>query len=172
MNRIEKALVLSGGSVKGAFQAGVIAEVFNSGFAPDAIYGTSAGSMNGAFLAERAGRAGTSENWPEIGNELVNFWQDNITSFEKIGKKRNIFKLAWNLARNKFDGLVDTSPLRNLVEREIKIDNLRKSPVSYSACAVNVADSQVVYATTSKPRHFGLYYRKCSDTFCHASFSN
>lgn len=52
-----KAFVLSGGSIKGAFQAGVITDLLTSGsFMPDAIYGTSVGSLNGAFLADRAGR--------------------------------------------------------------------------------------------------------------------
>jgi NTE family protein len=151
MNRIEKALVLSGGSIKGAFQAGAIAEIFNSGFVPDAIYGTSVGSLNGGFLAERAGRAGSSPNWPAIGEELVNFWQDNITSFEKIGKRRGTLKLVWTLARKKFDGFIDTTRLRKLIEREFKVDNMRKSPVAFSACAVNIADGQAVYATPQNP---------------------
>ena len=54
---MKKAFVLSGGSIKGAFQAGALADLLTSKtFTPDAIYGTSVGSLNGAFIADRAGR--------------------------------------------------------------------------------------------------------------------
>jgi|GEM_PF-5766007 len=39
MNRKKKALVLSGGSIKGAFQAGAIKVVLESGFKLDIIIG-------------------------------------------------------------------------------------------------------------------------------------
>jgi len=40
-NIMKTAFVLSGGSIKGAFQAGVIADLLTSGsFKPDLIYGT------------------------------------------------------------------------------------------------------------------------------------
>ena len=84
---MKNALVLSGGSIRGAFQAGAIAHVLEKGFKPDGIYGTSVGSLNGGFLAERAGRSKTKEPaWPAIGKELENFWLTNINSFKKIGK--------------------------------------------------------------------------------------
>jgi len=50
---IQRALVLSGGSIKGAFQAGAIGHVLTK-FEPDLIVGTSVGSLNGGFLADRA----------------------------------------------------------------------------------------------------------------------
>jgi predicted acylesterase/phospholipase RssA len=43
----KKALVLSGGSVKGAFQAGALKAVFETGYAPEIITGISVGSLNG-----------------------------------------------------------------------------------------------------------------------------
>ncbi len=78
-----QALVLGGGSIKGAFQAGAIAEVLANGFAPGIITGVSAGSLNGAFLADRAGQAaaaGQSPNWATIGKELVEFWRGKVKS--------------------------------------------------------------------------------------------
>ncbi|MDE3056952.1 MAG: patatin-like phospholipase family protein [Bacteroidota bacterium] len=52
----KNALVLGGGSVKGSSQAGVISEILNKGFVPDASYGVSVGALNGAFLAAEAGK--------------------------------------------------------------------------------------------------------------------
>ena len=105
---MSRALVLSGGSVKGAFQAGAIAEVLESGYKPTAIYGTSVGSLNGAFLAERAGRLAPSQvesAWPSIGAELEEFWRREITSFARIGRRRCILRLAWDILTNRFNGL-------------------------------------------------------------------
>lgn len=53
--------VLSGGSVRGAAQAGMLRVLLENGVVPDAIVGVSAGALNGTFLAaepsaEQAGR--------------------------------------------------------------------------------------------------------------------
>jgi NTE family protein len=49
-----RALILGGGSIKGAYQAGVIETLLKNGFKPDYLYGISVGSLNAAFLADRA----------------------------------------------------------------------------------------------------------------------
>ena len=41
-----KALVLSGGNVKGCYQAGALKKLWERGYRPDAIYGTSVGAVN------------------------------------------------------------------------------------------------------------------------------
>jgi len=143
------ALVLSGGSIKGAFQAGAIAELLEWGFVPDAIYGTSVGSLNGSFLAERAGRAvlaGQSPDWPAIGKELERFWLEELKSPDQVGSPRKLLPLALAVLRGKFAGLIDTGPLRKLVETHLDPDNLRASPVRFYACAVNLATGEAVYA--------------------------
>src|ERR1035441_8454175 len=81
-----KALVLSGGSIKGAFQVGAIEYLLgDGGFQPDFIYGMSVGALNGAFLVDRAGQQAVKDkdqpvNWKSIGKELTSFWTTNITS--------------------------------------------------------------------------------------------
>jgi NTE family protein len=37
----------------GAFQAGALVALLDAGVVPDALYGSSAGALNGAFLASR-----------------------------------------------------------------------------------------------------------------------
>jgi len=148
MNK-KTALVLSGGSIKGAFQAGAIAELLESGFIPDAIYGTSVGSLNGSFLAERAGRAaraGQSPDWPAIGRELERFWLAELQSPAQIGSPRKLLGLALATLRGKFAGLIDMRPLRKLLEATLDPGNLRASPIRFYACAVNLATGEAVYA--------------------------
>ncbi len=147
---IKKAIVLSGGSIKGAFQAGAIAELLDSGFVPDAIYGTSVGSLNGSFLAERAGRVvqeGDTLDWPDLGRELEDFWLEGLHSPSQVGVQRRIVPLLVSLLRQQFNGLIDTGPLRALVEEQLDPENLRASPVQFFACAVNLVTGEAVYAS-------------------------
>lgn len=60
-----KALVLSGGGGRGAFQWGVFEALERLGWRPDIIVGTSIGSMNGAVYA-LDGLAGVRRMWQEI----------------------------------------------------------------------------------------------------------
>ncbi len=147
---IKKALVLSGGSIKGAFQAGVIAELLESGFVPDAIYGTSVGSLNGSFLAERAGRVirkGETPDWADLGRQLEDFWLSDLHSPSQVGVQRRLLPLIVSLLRQEFKGLIDTSSLRALVEEQLDPENLRASPIKFFACAINLVTGEAVYAS-------------------------
>lgn len=82
---IVRALVLGGGSLKGAFQAGAVTALFESGFVPDTLYGISVGSLNATFLANEAARqqAETGQvDWEKVGKHLIEFWIRNITKPE------------------------------------------------------------------------------------------
>jgi len=148
MAQFDRALVLSGGNVKGAYQAGAIKALLNHTFAdgtkfePNAIYGVSVGSMNGGFLADRAGRAakaGKAPDWPQIGEELEAFWRDNITSFASIGKKRSTLSLLGGVLFGKFDGLTTMDGAAALARANISPENLRASPAYYACGVTNMA---------------------------------
>ena len=128
----KRALVLSGGSIKGCFQAGAIAELLESGFVPDVIYGTSVGSLNGGFLTERAGRAvlkGEELDWPDLGRLLEQFWLEDLKSPDQVGTQRRVLPMILALLRSKFAGLIDMGPLREMVEEQFKPVNLRAAPI-------------------------------------------
>jgi NTE family protein len=148
-----KALVLAGGSIKGAFQAGAIAELLRRGWAPDAIYGVSVGALNGAFIASRAGKAASASMaeapptpWPAIADDLESFWRKRVTSFRDLGRKRSMLKLLWDIARCRFKGLLSMEALDRLIEREISPEDLRRSPVRFYAISVDLADGRLVMA--------------------------
>jgi NTE family protein len=70
MTTDSKALVLGGGALKGAFQAGAVMALLENGFRPDALYGISVGGLNAAFLTTEANRqmADTGRiDWPRAG---------------------------------------------------------------------------------------------------------
>ncbi|MCK4415212.1 MAG: patatin-like phospholipase family protein [Candidatus Eisenbacteria sp.] len=150
-----KALVLAGGSIKGAFQAGAVAELLRRGWVPDSIYGVSVGALNGAFVASRAGGSAsaiglgsdpndTAATWTSIADDLESFWREKITSFRVLGKKRSLPCLIWDIARCRFKGLLKMDGLDRLITREISPENLRRSPVRFYAVSVNIADGRLV----------------------------
>jgi NTE family protein len=147
-----KILVLSGGAVKGAFQAGAIRAVFESGFVPDAIYGVSAGSMNAAFLIDHIGRQtkATGQHDPvAAARGLCDFWRENINAPGTLARRRGTYELGLSALRKNFEGLLDNAPLRELIEANIEVDNLRASPVKLKVGAVDIQDGGIVYADPS-----------------------
>ena len=145
-------LVLSGGSIKGAFQAGAIEEVLARGVVPSSIHGISVGSLNGGFLADRAGKAvlaGQQPDWPAYGKELGEFWRSQVTSFDVVATKRNIFSLAWSILRGRFNGLVNTDRLRRLINEALSEDALAACPIHFTAGAVDIYSGEIVEASAS-----------------------
>ncbi|MEX0802559.1 MAG: patatin-like phospholipase family protein [Pirellulales bacterium] len=147
------ALVLSGGSVKGAFQAGALPVVFSKGYVPEYIWGVSIGALNGAFLVDRAGRAastGLTPNWHHIGDDLKTFWQTNVTKPDDLVTKR-IFPLVPSLWGS-FNGLLDTTKLQTLVRRTLDEKYLVQSPCGYAAGVVDLIEGSYFNAdlTTAK----------------------
>jgi NTE family protein len=135
------ALVLSGGANKGCYEAGAIEVVLKNGFVPDGIYGVSVGSLNALFLADRAGRAilaGKSPDWPAIGSELVQFWQQKITGPSSFIIERSWLAIGWAAIIGKFNGLLDTSPLRKLIDSEFTVQNIAACPARMTMGTVNV----------------------------------
>lgn len=123
---MKRALVLSGGGAKGAYQIGVYKALKKLNIKIDIITGTSIGSINGAAL--------TAGDY----HKLKKFWLNTETSkifnydFKKI---ENLPKVAKELVVNKglkFDKAEDT--IRNVInERKI-----RKSKIDYGLVTVNL----------------------------------
>lgn len=71
------ALVLSGGGIKGAYEAGVIRALAEAGIVPDVIVGVSAGALNGAFVTNLITEGNfTPERLDEL---LINLWTNRAT---------------------------------------------------------------------------------------------
>ena len=149
---MSKILVLAGGSVKGAFQAGVIKALFEQGYQPDAIYGVSAGSLNAAYLVNQFGQQANAHlpiSYPQAAQDLWDFWELRITHPQSLSKPFNLFELGWSALTKKFKGLVDTSPLRELLQDVLQSRNLSASPVGLKVGAVNVLDGAMHYVDPS-----------------------
>ncbi len=153
---MKKILVLAGGSVKGAFQAGAVRAVLEAGFQPDWIYGVSAGALNAAFLVNELGRQALEHeepDWKKVAAALCTVWTDRITSPDSLAWRRGTYELGLSALRRNFEGLLDTTPLRELLTETITLENLMASPASLKIGAVDVTDGRIVYAEPSFP-HF------------------
>ena len=149
-----RALVLSGGSIKGAFQAGAVAHLLRSGFAPELVYGISVGALNGAFLADRSGRmvaAGSTPDWPKLADDLERFWTERITRPADVIRRRSALALAWAIVRDRFDGIVSTDPLRKLIRREALRENIARTPLTFLVGAVNLLTGDIEYRGKDSP---------------------
>ena len=149
---MSKILVLAGGSVKGAFQAGVIKALFEKGYQPDAIYGVSAGSLNAAYLVNQLGQqvnAGMPISFTQAAEDLWEFWETRITHPRCLSKPFTIFELGWTALTKNFKGLVDTSPLRELISDVLDQRNLQASPVGLKVGAVNIMEGVMHYVDPS-----------------------
>lgn len=159
-----RALVLGGGSLKGAWQAGAIQAILETGFKPDMIYGISAGALNASFMANQAGvqyQINKTVDWDLVNKKLISFWIENITKPQDIGILKSRWMLGIDTILSRFDGLLDTNPLHEKLKEHINLTTLRRSPIKLKVGTVNVNTGQMHYADPLE-QHFLDYLRASS----------
>jgi NTE family protein len=128
---VTTAFVLSGGASLGAVQVGMLRALYERGIQPDVIVGTSAGAVNGAFVAGRPQTVETAE-------ELAAIWRRL--------RRGHVFPLSpltglLGLAGGR-DHLVSDSGLRRLIGRHLTYECLQDSPIPLHVVAVDVVTGQ------------------------------
>lgn len=121
------AFVLTGGASLGAIQAGMLEALYEHDIRPDFVVGTSAGALNGAFIADRA-------QMPETAADLAAVWR---------GLSRNaVFPVNPITGALGFLGarshLVPDSGLRKLVRRHVVAEHLEETIVPLHVIATDV----------------------------------
>lgn len=153
-----KVLVLGGGSVRGAYQSGVIKAVLESGFEPKIITTISVGSVNGMFLLNQAGKQKNKSpnhpiNYKQIGKDIWDFWESEIRTSNDIVKKRSVPNLIWSLLRSDFNGFLDNKPLKNLIKKHIEYRNIQSAPIDIYSGTVSLNSGKIVYANKTYPEY-------------------
>jgi NTE family protein len=125
------AFVLSGGASLGAIQVGMLHALYERGITPDVIVGTSAGAMNGAFIASRPQTVETTD-------ALAAIWRDL--------RRRQVFPLNPLTGLFGFlgarDHLVPTSGLRKLIAPNVQHEALEEMPIPLHVVAVDVISGE------------------------------
>ena len=125
------AFVLSGGASLGAIQVGMLAALYERHIAPDLIVGTSAGALNGAFIASRPHTTATAE-------ELGDVWRHL-----RRGKVFPLNPLTGLLGFvGSRDHLVPDFGLRGIVTAHIERERLEDMPVPLHVIAVDVVTGE------------------------------
>lgn len=144
---MSEALVLSGGNIKGAYQAGAIEQILQQ-YTPKIITGISVGALNTAFLASYGDELG-----PLAGHHLTDFWESEITSPKAVVRKRNVIELAYRFLFKKWDGVVDMSRMEKLVRAELGSHFPAVGELIAAVGATNLVTGELVY-TDSKDASF------------------
>ena len=121
------AFVLSGGAGLGAIQVGMLRALYERDITPDVIVGTSAGALNGAYIASRPQRPATADALGEVWRNLRRGQVFPINPLTGL--------LGFLGAR---DHLVPESGLRRLIERHIERYGLEDMDVPLHVVAVDV----------------------------------
>ncbi len=127
-----RALVLSGGGPKGAFQSGAIYHlVVHRKCDFHEFSGVSVGALNAAFLAQAAeanDATGSHAQLVEQSEALVSLWE-SIKGPKDVLKGRPLGTLRFGLFGS--ESLNDFQPLRHLLETNVSLDKLERGrPVS------------------------------------------
>lgn len=129
---MQKALVLSGGGARGAFQVGVIKYLREIGWEPDLICGTSVGAINAAAM----GSGMTIELMARLWRTYRRKKMFRVTLPTLFGSLRS---------RRRFTPMSDNGPLKRLIEMFIDLDALRNCPREILISALNMRTGQIVY---------------------------
>ena len=142
--------------------------LFESGFVPDQVYGISVGSLNAAFLANEAARqqAETGQvDWEKVGKYLIEFWIRNITRPADVAVLRSRFRMGYNTLMSRFDGLLDNSPIQNLIRRTIDLEAIKTGPVKLKVGAVDIIEGDMRYADAADPDFLDYIFASSSLPF-------
>ena len=131
-DRPKRALVLPGGGGRGAYQVGVVKALREKGITFDFAYGTSIGALNATLLAQGDFNR-LEELWCHIkGKDIF-----TLPSASGIGRLVLGHKL----------GLLDTTPLEELLKREANLQKLKASKTKVGWCTTYLCSLQTKLIT-------------------------
>ncbi|ACL70985.1 patatin-like phospholipase family protein [Halothermothrix orenii] len=132
--KIDTALVLSGGGAKGAYQVGVIEELLRRGIRIDLVTGSSIGAFNGALLAEflQYGQYRSEDPVERIKEVWLNL--EKVLTLNWPGFLKNIFT-PWRIP----------SVFTNLVLRKVISDYIPETRMisDYKICQLSITGTDL-----------------------------
>jgi NTE family protein len=125
------AFVLAGGASLGAVEVGMLRALYERGVVPDFVVATSAGALNGAFIASRPQTVETADALGEI-------W-DGLSRGQVFPLNLLIGLLGFLGTR---DHLVPDGGMRRLITRHIERDRIEQMPLELHVIAVDVVTGE------------------------------
>jgi NTE family protein len=132
-----RALILSGGGARGAYQAGVYRYLSEIDWKPDLISGTSVGAINACAIASGFDARKLQTFW-------LNIARDNVFAF-------SLWRKIWQfISRSGYSAVLDTAPLRKFLSNNIDLRSLGESDIEVAICAVNMLRSELRFFTNKE----------------------
>ena len=136
---VRRALILSGGGGRGAYQVGVWRRLQEVGWQPDLVCGTSIGSVNGALICSGLDADRMQELWLSLDGKGI----FSVSLWQRIKYRCN--KL---LGRHPdWPALMDSEPLRRMLSEAVDEERLRRDAPRLVVAATNVCRGTVEYFT-------------------------
>ena len=133
---VKRALVLSGGGSRGAYQVGAIQALLEAGRTWDTIHGISVGALNASWIAMHS----TIEQ-PHCGKGLLDIW-NNIKTSDDIFTRWNPIKPINYLYSMWKGSLHSGQPLKNIVDKFLDRERIVSSGVKLTVGCVNLNTSE------------------------------
>ena len=131
---MKRAIVLSGGGSKGAYQMGVWKALKKMNLNYDIVTGTSVGALNGALMVQGNYFKGVSL-WRQLSFKLL-FDKENSDSFKDALNIKDIYKIyAKNIV---LSGGLKPEQLENTMHKVINEEKIRNSKIDYGMVTVKV----------------------------------
>jgi predicted acylesterase/phospholipase RssA len=131
--QIKRALVLPGGGGRGAYQVGVAKALMEIGLTFDFAFGTSIGALNATMIAQ-----GDLKRLEELWCTMKAKDIYCLPSAPQIGR----LVLGHHL------GILDNSPLEELLRRELNLPKLKASSTKVGICTTDLCSLQTSFITT------------------------
>jgi NTE family protein len=150
-------LVMTGGGARAAYQAGAVRALYeiigSKSKLFEVITGNSAGALNASYYA------GHAENWDVATHNLVELWKRLTPGSVYDVRTRSLSEMGMKwLGGTLFGGLtsegshtnhlLDTTPLRKLIRREVDFDGIRKNISAGNVYGLSLATTNYTTGTS------------------------
>ena len=147
MGTKKRAIVLSGGGTKGAYEIGVWRALIEQGIDYEIVTGTSIGSINGALMTmgdyEKAEAVWKNMVMGDLMAETRTAGRSMTGFFQSVLSPKEFMKSKM------IEGAVDNSPFLDFIEKNIEEDAIRSSAVDYGLVMVRAKDRKA-FAVSKK----------------------
>ncbi len=162
-HRKKYCLVLGGGGTKGIYEIGVWKALREIGIPIEAVIGTSIGALNGLWIAQNDFEQ-AEKTWDQLSLDKVLRLPQQFDPPPAGTEDWKTLDLLWRVYRRK--GMLDNSPLRNLIESQFQPLKIRNSGIDYGIVTFNInrMSAEVVFAREIGPESL-VDYLMASSTF-------
>ena len=137
--RRKTALILSGGGARGAYEVGVFKALKEHGVIFDLVIGTSIGAINAACIAQD-----DFERWEQMWCRIR-----SADVFHPLSLRR-----LTQLLRGQCKGILDNSPLEQLLRKELDLEKIKLSRTIVGWCMTDLCTQETSLATADMMADF------------------